>query len=78
MLAVDLNNDRRDDLIVGAPESHVAGADQAGAIAVFRGSATGLSDSTAKVFTERNHFGGTNSPRDEFGYVGPQMSSTWW
>lgn len=72
MLAVDLDNDGRTDLVAGAPGARIAGANAAGAIAVFRGGYGGLVQRRAQLLTERRPFGGSNSNDNQFGWVGAQ------
>jgi len=74
MLAIDLDNDRHDDLVAGAPGAFVAGASGAGAVVLFRGGKGGLVQSRSRLLTERRPFGGSNSEDNQFGWVGTQNS----
>jgi len=66
LASADFNADGYDDLAVGMPGSPAGGNSGAGRVAVFMGSANGLSSSAALVLTQ-TAFGGANESRDRFG-----------
>jgi hypothetical protein len=61
----DLNGDKFADLIVGSPGEAIGTDKKSGGIAVFNGSAAGVS-TTAKGFNQTLN-GGDNEPNDQFG-----------
>jgi len=62
----DLDNDGRDDLVVGVPDEDVAQVDSAGSINIFEGGAGGITARGDKLFTQAS-LGGTVEALDRFG-----------
>jgi hypothetical protein len=71
MLALDVNGDGADDLLLGAPMQPVSGKGEGGAVFLYRSTRNGEL-TKATFLTARKPFGGTNTSYTEFGIVGSQ------